>query len=336
MEIYNDYLSQIRNALNKGTKAQFRNFTGNNSADSTTVKQDLLRFISESKENKLMPSLQAFANELGLQPNYSAKLGAHPDFAYLKADNGYENHYIVSMFIDIRKSTNLFMRYPNETVFIIHNTIMKAAIHTCLVFGGYVQRLQGDALFVYFGGRSIQPKDAVDRALKASSLFSYFVKNDLKNLFNEKGIENIYTRIGIDYGEKEDVLWALAGIADISEITTCSLHTNLASKMQQYAQSNGVVVGDNVKNLSNLEYFVPVCKRTEQEKDRYIFTNEDESFYYTQYDFEWLKFMKHLTFLATDLSGNVTYKSKKPEIRLANNLAPIAEKSNPYLSSNES
>src|SRR5690606_32115194 len=102
----------------------------------------------------------------------------------------------------------------------------------------------------------------------------------LKSLFLEQGIENIYTRIGIDLGYDRDVVWGMAGIGEISEVTTCSLHTSLASKMQSKAVSNGVVIGDHIKKESPLlsEFFTPVCARTGSESDRYIFRIPDESF----------------------------------------------------------
>jgi adenylate cyclase len=129
-----------------------------------------------------------------------------------------------------------------ETVWVITNTIQRAAIHTCLIFGGYVHRLQGDGLFVYFGGKNIGAELAVERSLQFASVFTYFVQEDLKKIFTEQGIEKIFTRIGVDLGYDRDVIWRMAGIGEISEVTTCSLHTSLASKMQ-----SSVLIGTFLK-----------------------------------------------------------------------------------------
>ncbi len=99
---------------------------------------------------------------------------------------------------------------------------------------------------VYFGGKNITKQTSVDNALMAASFVSYFVKNDLKNLFDEQGVNRIYTRIGIDFGNTNDTLWHNAGIGECSEVTTTSLHTSLSCKMQAQADSNGIVVGDNI------------------------------------------------------------------------------------------
>ena len=334
MNIYSDYVATIKNAINAEAQKNrsFEHFSG---VQDNLEKANIINELrSQLPQASLLPSLDVFAREQGLKPNFNQRLGSHPDFSHLKENNDIENHYIVSKFIDIKGSTNLFKRYSPETVFIISNTIQRAAIHTNLLFGGYVHRLQGDGLFVYFGGKSVSIQDAVRQSLISSSMFTYFVKNDLRNLFNEQGIENIYTRIGIDLGFDEDVVWAMAGIGIISEITTCSLHTSLASKMQSNAESNGIVVGDNVKKQDS-EYATlanPVCHRTNDENDRYIFQIPDKNFRYTQYDFKWLKFLKQLPFIVTDLNGNLTIKKKQNINRLkSKNIKPIAVQNKPYL-----
>ncbi|MBC9930123.1 hypothetical protein [Chitinophaga qingshengii] len=332
MEIYSDYLSTIAEAIKMDPQNRLVHESFGQ-RDKTFQKGFTYEKLNNRiPKNQLQPGLQRLAREIGLTPDFTQKLGLHPDFAYLKSSNDTEKHYIVSMFVDIKGSTNLFKKYTPETVLVITNTIQRAAIHTCLVLGGYVHRLQGDGLFVYFGGKSIPISSAVDRALVFASMFTYFVKTDLRNLFDEQGIEAIYTRIGIDLGYDADVVWALAGIGEISEVTTCSLHTSLACKMQGKAHSNGIVVGDNiVKEAPKVkEHFVPVSKRTENENDRYIFQIPDQKFNYTQYDFIWLSFLKKQSFIATDLSGNIHLK-QKPALQVSTSgLGAIASASKPY------
>lgn len=334
MGIYTPYFKTIELAMtgNRGSSRANESFSG---ADGSFVKAMNIELRAQIPDNSLLPGLKDLANEIGTVPDFDQALGSHPDFEYLKGTDDIEKHYIVSMFIDIKGSTNLFKKYDGETVMIISNTIQKAAIHTCLVFGGYIHRLQGDGLFVYFGGKDISQKLATERALQSAAMFSYFVKHDLKDLFDEQGIDRIFTRIGIDLGHDAHVVWGSAGIGEISEVTTCSLHTSLAPKMQSHAESNGIVVGDHVKDsMSAIQsFFTPVCKRTNDEKDRYIFRIPEKNFYYTQYDFNWFSFLKQQDFIATDLNGNLSLKSKKAvsyNNRNIQNLTPIAEVNKPY------
>lgn len=335
MKIFEDYLSTVKAAMAADPKSKKLYESWNPAKGELRKAFDAVALGLSVPEKRLLPSLENFASELGLKPDFNQKLGLHPDHAHLKLTDNIENDYIISMFVDIKGSTNLFKRYLPETVWTITNTIQRAAIHTCLIFGGYVHRLQGDGLFVYFGDKRTSTQLSVKRALQFSGIFTYFVKTDLKELFNEQGIEDIYTRIGIDLGHDRDVVWGMAGIGEISEVTTCSLHTSLASKMQSSATSNGIVVGDHIKNevpeLS--EFFTPVCQRTKDENDRYIFRIQDENWNYTQYDFDWLSFLKKQDYIATDLQGILQLKQKGTTPNFdcnINNLAPIAAISKPF------
>lgn len=335
MNIYSDYINNIESAMGAGSKAKMfsesRDSFDGYLQKGLTMENSYQRLKGES----LLPSLKGFATNLSLNADFDQQLGLHPDFAHLKGTTNTENHYIASVFIDIKGSTNLFRRYTPETVLIINDTIQKAAIHTCLIFDGYVHRLQGDGLFVYYGGKSISKDKAVNQALLSTSVFSYFVKNDLKRVFDQQGVDNISTRIGIDLGHNKDVLWFDAGIGKISEITTCSLHTSLAPKMQSNAETNGIVIGDHVKDQVASSYqdlITPVCKRTDNVNDRYIFQIPDENFRYTQYDFNWMKFLKRQEFIATDFEDRLTFKNpKEKQIRISEDIKPFAIQSTPYL-----
>nr|WP_298935617.1 hypothetical protein [uncultured Dyadobacter sp.] len=327
MDIYKNYLDNIREALTMSTAGN----TLNESIDKS-FKSEQIRLLADSAQANPMPSLMKLSSEWNLQPALNQKLGLHPDFEYLKKTLGFEEHYIHSMFIDIKRSTNLFKRYSPLVVAIITNTVQRAAIHTCMMFGGYVHRLHGDGTFVYFGGRNQTPKESIHRCLQAASLFSHFMKTDLRGLFEAHNIEPIYTRIGIDYGDDKHVIWTMAGVGEVSEVTTCSLHTSLAPKMQAHAEGNGIVVGDNILKLYPTEFYSPVCHRPGKEKFRYIFTDPDNNFYYTQHDFNWQKFLKASDKIVTNaLTGEISIKPKQVlPSATTSALASIASTNRPY------
>lgn len=267
------------------------------------------QLIAEQKafSNKMQLNAQPLSTILS--PHYlnDAKIGLHPDFIHLKGTSETEEHYIVSVFIDIKGSTDLFKEYDKVDVYRITNTIQSAAIHTCLALGGHIQRLHGDGVFAYFGGKNKTKEDATHDALVACSMFTYFVKNDLKNVFLEEGVEDIRTRIGVDFGDDDDVLWANFGLLDVNELTTISLHTSLASKMQAHAKPNGIVVGQNVRDKLTLDdsFYDLVRDSYGEVKKRYIFSNPKDNFYYTQYCFDWYKFLKTLPFIKAGKDGDL-------------------------------
>lgn len=330
MEIYKSYLDNIRAALANDIQLSSPDVIFNEGRKRSLLDQQEL-LLKKAKQVQPFPSLQDLSRDWGLQPTLSQKLGSHPDFQHLKYEAGVEYHYIHSMFIDIKRSTNLFKYYSPLVVAIVTNTIQIAAIHTCMVFGGYIHRLHGDGTMVYFGGKQQTRNDSIQRCLGAASLFTHFMKTDIKSFFESKGIKPIYTRIGVDYGDDNDVLWLLAGAGEASEVTTCSLHTSLAPKMQANALGNGIVVGDNVVKLFPNDFYSPVAARL-GENHRYIFQNPAKNFNYTQYDFDWETFLKRNEHIVTNhFNGTIHIKPRQVKVvQSTSGLASIAAVSNPY------
>lgn len=309
--IYTNYTNRIkdivannhqRNLIEKG----WNNFTG--PAAISGVATDRKNLVHEQRNfsNKLQLNAQPFGAILQPSQLNNAKLG-HPEFSHLKGTDGIEYHYIVSAFIDIQGSTNLHKRYDLEEIYGITNTVQSAAIHTVIALGGHVERLQGDGVFAYFGGKNVSKSKAVEIAVIACSMFTYFIENDLKNVFLQDGIEDINTRIGIDFGDDADVLWANFGLMDVSELTTLSLHTSLASKMQAWASKNGIVVGQYVRDrLKADESIFDLVRNSKGEVEkRYIFENAEKNFRYTQYAFNWYKFLRSLSFVKSETNGKL-------------------------------
>lgn len=293
-EIYKNYADNVKVLLAQGKRrgapsnsVSTRNFNATHSTES-------IKLMNENKDISLFNSLNALSSISGKKVKYHEKPGLHPDFSHIKTTDSIENHYITSMFIDIKNSTGLFRKYDAEAVANITTAIQKAAMHTCWYFDGYVQRFHGDGLLIYFGGKNVSLEQSVKNAINAASFFSYFMKNDLKEAFLAENVDKMFTRIGIDTGYDEDVVWHLAGMKDCSEVTTCSLHTSLAAKMQNNADSNGIMLGDNVKKNSGLieDLFSIRYLENEGKEDRYIFQIPEENFNYTQWKFNWEKYLR--------------------------------------------
>jgi class 3 adenylate cyclase len=294
--IFGKYIKDIKNAINnEGVLKQrnFSNFSGSPINLSATLGQ-------ETPLEHIEPLRQL----LGLpQPFISS--GIHPDFANIGITKSSEEHYIVSVFMDVRKSTVFFRKYNNDQIASVIQTIQSAAIAICSLFNGHIQRLQYDGVFVYFGGKNTSKDTAVRNALNATSFFSYFVKYELNELLKEYEFDKISTRAGIDFGDDDKVSWYRLGIGNATEVTTVSLHTSLAPKMQANAEANGIVVGDNVKLKLQLDSYVSKVTYIENgvlKEDDYIYTNP----YYRQHKFDWrLWLSNHFSFVKKD--GNEIY-----------------------------
>lgn len=333
MNTFSEYQNIIEKALNRNEIHKNLNESRAYSGLARPVsmsKYTMSDYITNRSQLSLSTDLTAIANKMGVVPHNNQLIGHHPHFSHLKGTTNTEKHYIISAFIDIKGSTNLFKKYDEETNMIITNTIQLAAINVCQLFGGFIQRIQGDGLFVYFGGKNIDKTKSTQHCLTALSLFSYFVKNDLKRVFEQHGIERIFTKIGVDFGDDDKVLWGVAGKENTSEIATYSLHTSLAAKMQACAGSNEIVVGQYVKDKAN---FDPILY-TVVEAQRYIFSDQDNAFYYTQYVFDWLKYLKSSQHIATSVTGEITIKPQIATIPSIASLKEVVGENRPYAKAN--
>lgn len=305
--LYEKYINNIQNVINKPTGLGYihertSNFSG---ADGDFEKS----LLSESRVLEPKTGMEQLAKLMNIKEVKAPFMGDHPDFKHLRTTNKADYHYITSMFIDVKNSTNFHRKYDLDQIAMIIQTIVTAATHTCALFGGHIQRMQYDGVFAYFGGRTISKEDSVKAAINAASFFTYFIRYELREVFQMEDIDNIYTRIGIDFGDDKEVQWIVFGTAGCSELTTNSLHTSLAPKMQSNAESNGIVIGDNVKaRLGHLELLCDFLRDEKGNVDtskRYIYKDTDKGFYYGQYKFKWDQYLKKFSFVKTDKNGNL-------------------------------
>lgn len=223
------------------------------------------------------------------------KIGPHPDFAHLQ-HNQYLNHYAVSMFLDIKGSTKLSKKYDLLQIRQIKDTILSLAIQACSFFGGHIQRLQGDGIFVYFVRKDMHHLDAIINSVNAASLMAFFMEYKLPHFFKKDDIEAPKVRIGIDYGDENQTLWSYYGLPFCNELTTTSLHTDLAAKLQAKAPSNGLVIGQNLVDGLDLQEHLAKCDPNE----KFIFDT------YKKYDFNWQTYLQTFDFIRRDGQSNLT------------------------------
>jgi class 3 adenylate cyclase len=228
---------------------------------------------------------------VGKTIDYPDEIGPHPDFSDIGDDEN-EFHYIVSVFLDIKGSTKLATKLSLEEVRFIKNGTMVTAIDIFQAFDGHIHRLQGDAVFAFFGRKGIKKSQAIVDSLNATTCLQIFFQNTLAPMFEKIGLPKIKIRVGVDFGDDKDVMWSKYGIKNTCEITTTSLHTDLAAKLQNRAPSMGIMVGDNIVSYLDLpEEFI--SKKTyiesgERKNDDYILKTADYS--YRMWKFDWDKY----------------------------------------------
>jgi adenylate cyclase len=256
-------------------------------------------------------------NAVGKTNQYPTAVGSHPDFAHLEYGDE-EYHHCTSVFVDLKGSTRLARTLPLPKVQQIKNGLLESAIEIFQAFDGHIQRLQGDAVFALFCRKGVSKEDSMVDALNAASVLQAFIEDYLNPKFEAVGLPEIAARIGIDFGDDDEVLWSRYGVGDCHEITTTSLHTDLASKLQSRAKSRGIMIGDNVRKLLDIpDEFLEVKKIIKDgiPVDRkYIVEYGD--FKYRMWSFKWETYLRYFA---------ISRSSGTPLLTSANTLAYTCE-----------
>ncbi|MGL4864330.1 nucleotide-binding domain-containing protein [Cetobacterium sp.] len=238
------------------------------------------------------------------EAKYLETIGDHPDFLYLRDTQDTENHHVVSVFVDIKGSTKLatIKGLSLQEVREIKNRILTTAISIFQVFDGHIHRLQGDAIFAFFGRKDKPMEESIVDALNAVTILQHVFKNVLSKLFEELELPTIDIRTGLDFGYDKDVLWSKYGIENCNEITTTSIHTDLAAKLQHKARSNQIMIGDNIKNVLELpnEFYriKTYVENREKKEDKYILDYKEMR--YRMWEFDWEEYLKFFQQLPTN------------------------------------
>jgi adenylate cyclase len=160
-----------------------------------------------------------------------------------------QERYLVSLFVDMRGSTQLAeKRLPFDTVFIV-NRFLGAVSQAVLESGGMPNQFVGDGMLALFG-LSTPKREACRQALRAAALIAANV--EALNKFLEHDLrEPIRFGIGINGGE---VIVGDIGYRDHMVFTALGDPVNVAARLQDMTKSLAceLVVSDEVRETAGL------------------------------------------------------------------------------------
>jgi adenylate cyclase len=324
MRLFNNYLNGLNDVLSKKVAVTPQLLQEQRKFSADFQKGLESKAVYESPQNALAiidgPKVlfsydkSFLEDKFGLNPHSFPfiTIGPHPDFNDL-ADTNYINHHCVSVFVDIKGSTRLIEKYSLLEVRLIKDSLLTLSIQVANQFGGHVHRLQGDGIFLQFVRRNKHENDAIINALNASSILTYFVTKDLAEIMEQFNLRPLKIRVGIDFGSSEHVLWSYYGIPGCNELTTTSLHTDMAAKLQSKAYDNNILIGGNVKEKLDLkpEFYSIFETETNKEKVFYI----SNQFTYKFFVFNWQEYLLSLPFMGKASDGK-TIEVKEKQIHI--------------------
>lgn len=280
--------------------------------------------LNKSEDFKLSES-RALANDNGIQlfvenlrqqigragVPFSKTIGTHPDFTDL-VQNQTAVAPITSLFLDIKGSTQLFEKYEYEKACEMQDAIIQSAIYLIQAFDGHIVRIPGDGIFAVFGRDDYSIENGALDSINAASTIVFVLESFLTDVFTQNGLKPVRIRVGIDHDDK--ALWKHNGIEGCHELSPHGLHVSMASKLQNKANSNCVMLGNNIKDLLQLpEDLLSVKKYTEngeEKSDHYVRTN------YKMWQFDWEKHVGHFTWVPKKSGRFLPAPSNQPSFNL--------------------
>ncbi|ELE8117789.1 adenylate/guanylate cyclase domain-containing protein [Vibrio fluvialis] len=200
----------------------------------------------------------------------STPIGTHPDFLHLKYSDQVVNQYSCTMFVDIKGSTRLSLLYDLKRVFEFKNAVIQTCVEVVRAFDGSVHRLMGDAVMSFFGRHDKPKEDAIADAINCAATLRVMLEEGIKpwmrvNNFDDK---DFGFRLGIDFGDDEEVLWGNFGYSTVGEVSATGLPVDMASKLQSLAGKNNTMLGQGLLDFIEWpEYYSDTKTREKRNGD---------------------------------------------------------------------
>lgn len=258
-----------RVGVNKGTSMDgwVRVGAEDNRSDSYELSESFSTSPSNFTEYDYQREIRPYFGKDGLNEH---SLGTHPELLELDKVGATHKQYIVTMFIDIRKSSRLTLLLPLEQAYLVKNRILQACIDIVRSLDGYPHRLMGDALMAFFGRSDVSKEDAIADAINAASTLRLVLMDYIFPSLNEDIGEEIDlgVRIGLDYGSEEEVIWGNFGLGTSCEVTALGLPVDMTAKLQQLADKNTAMLGQGILDYIDFpEDYTKIKVRGEQTLD---------------------------------------------------------------------
>lgn len=147
------------------------------------------------------------------------------------------------LFVDLVGSTDMILNLPKEKLAIIFTTFAQEMAYVIKRHEGFVLKFVGDAVIGYFVAEDLSASVA-NRAVTCAESMLKILKLGINPILKNNNLPELKIRIGIDYGENTIVRYG----DDLQEshVDILGPSVSMAAKIQNLAQPDQIVVGDDV------------------------------------------------------------------------------------------
>jgi len=154
-----------------------------------------------------------------------------------------EKHEMFVLFIDMVGSTKMSYDLKPDHLSLIVRAFCQELSLIIEMYGGRVLKFVGDAVIGYFMTNKRLYGDT-DRVIDCTKLLLLVISRGINPILKGQGYPEIKVKMGLDCGIGSIILYS--GDRKKAHIDIIGLCLNLAAKMQNFANPNQLVIGNNV------------------------------------------------------------------------------------------
>ncbi len=158
---------------------------------------------------------------------------------------------IFAMFADLRHSTKAIGSLPLDQSARLLVNFLTEATKVIRDFGGQVEKYSGDRVLGMFGTEGGDPGELARQTIHCALTIRCVTRKVLNMFYKEKSLPSVRVAIGIDWG---DVLIEKIGIRGTNELSVIGMAVNIASKLEDMAIDDQILLGNDVFVRLTSEY----------------------------------------------------------------------------------
>ena len=224
----------------------------NNSSDRTNKidykSPDFVDIILNRKETKVV-DLENLVKETQKRIWAALKQGYEYDSTIIDESDRFLRNLVSSrvnmivLYVDLVGSTEITLSLPEEKVAIIIRSFAQEMSLIIKQHDGFVLKFVGDAVIGYFVAEAM-PLVATDNAVNCAKAMITVVEKGMNPILNQYDYPELKIKIGMDFGQ--NIIVSYGANKEKSHVDILGPTMNIASKIQNTASPNQILIGDDV------------------------------------------------------------------------------------------
>jgi len=152
------------------------------------------------------------------------------------------------LYVDLVDSTKMSLKLPADKLSILISSFSQEMAFVINAYNGYVLKFIGDAVIGYFVEDEMSQFRIAENAVSCAESMIKIVEQGINPIVVEKiGLSEIGIKIGIDFGK--NVVVRYGDDEKRSHVDLLGPTMNVASKIQNLAKPNQILVGQNIYKI---------------------------------------------------------------------------------------